>query len=97
MFAVPLLLVRGRAVLFLFFYLCAVWLLCLNPLLAPWWMKNIFAYTYFRLVYLLPLPFLCALIAAAVARLIRPSDARERAIARSALAAIVLSIVFTYR
>jgi len=97
MVAVPLLLVRGRAGLFLFFYLCAVWLLCLNPLLAPWWMKNIFAYTYFRLVYLLPLPFLCALIAAAVPRLIRPSDARERAITRAALAAIVLSFVFTYR
>src|SRR6266568_3951362 len=31
MVAVPLLLVRGRAGLFLFFYLCAVWLLCLNP------------------------------------------------------------------
>ena len=67
--AVPLLLIRGRAGLFLFFYLCAVWLLCVNPLLAPWWMKNIFAYTYFRLVYLLPLPFLCVLIAAAAPRL----------------------------
>src|SRR6266498_1999999 len=67
MVVAPLLLVRGRAGLFLFFYLCAVWLLCLNPLLAPWWMKNIFAYTYFRLVYLLPLPFLSALIAAIIA------------------------------
>src|SRR6266496_1473053 len=97
MIVVPLLIVRGRNGLFLFFYLCAVWLLCLNPLLAPWWMKNIFAYTYFRLIYLLPLPFLCALIAAAGPRLIRPSDARERAITRAALAAIVLSFVFTYR
>jgi hypothetical protein len=96
MVAVPLLLVRGRAGLFLFLYLCAVWLLCLNPLLAPWWMKNIFAYTYFRLVYLLPLPFLCALIAAAVPRLVRPSDAREQAVTGAALAAIVLSFVFTY-
>src|SRR6266480_3527589 len=96
MIVVPLLIVRGRNGLFLFFYLCAVWLLCLNPLLAPWWMKNIFAYTYFRLVYLLPLPFLCALIAAAVPRLVRPSDARERAVTGAALAAIVLSFVFTY-
>jgi hypothetical protein len=97
MVAVPLLLVRGRAGLFIFFYLCAVWLLCLNPLLAPWWMKNIFAYTYFRLVYLLPLPFLCALIAAGVARLRRPSNAMERAVTGAALAAIILSFVFTYR
>jgi hypothetical protein len=97
MVAVPLLLVRGRAGLFLFFYLCAVWLLCLNPLLAPWWMKNIFAYTYFRLVYLLPLPFLCTLIAAGIPRLIRPSNVGERAVTATALVAIVLSFVFTYR
>jgi hypothetical protein len=96
MIAVPLLLVRGRAGLFLFFYLCAVWLLCLNPLLASWWMKNIFAYTYFRLVYLLPLPFLCSLIAAGIPRLVRPSNARERATTGAALAAIVLSFAFTY-
>jgi hypothetical protein len=96
MVAVPLLLVRGRAGLFLFFYLCAVWLLCLNPLLAPWWMKNIFAYTYFRLVYLLPLPILCSLIAAGIPRLVRPSNARERAISGAALATIILSFVFTY-
>jgi hypothetical protein len=95
--AVPLLLVRGRAGFFLFFYLCAVWLLCLNPLLAPWWMKNIFAYTYFRLVYLLPLPFLCALIAAAGPRLMQRSNAKERAITGAALAAIILTFVFTYR
>jgi hypothetical protein len=97
MVVVPLLLVRGRAGLFLFFYLCAVWLLCLNPLLAPWWMKNIFAYTYFRLVYLLPLPFLCALIAAAGPRLMQRSNAKERAIIGAALAAIILTFVFTYR
>ena len=94
MVAVPLLLVRGRAGLFLFFYLCAVWLLCLNPLLA---LCSESTWELSCLVYLLPLPFLCALIAAAVPRLIRPSDARERAITRAALAAIVLSFVFTYR
>jgi hypothetical protein len=93
MVAVPLLLVRGQAGRFLFFYLCAVWLLCLNPLLAPWWMKNIFAYTYFRLVYLLPLPFLCSLIAAGIPRV---AHARERAVTAAAFAAIVLSFAFTY-
>src|SRR6266498_1771734 len=97
MVVVPLLLVRGRAGLFLFFYLCAVWLLCLNPLLAPWWLKNIFAYTYFRLVYLLPLPFLCALIAAAGPRLMQRSNAKERAITGAALAAIILTFAYTYR
>jgi hypothetical protein len=97
MVAVPLLLVRGRAGLFLFFYLCAVWLLCLNPLLAPWWMKNIFAYTYFRLVYLLPLPFLCALIAAAGPRLMQISNANERVVTAAALGAIIVSFAFTYR
>ena len=96
MVAVPLLLVRGRAGLFLFFYLCAVWLLCLNPLLAPWWMKNIFAYTYFRLVYLLPLPFLCALIAAAGPGLMQRSNAKERVVTAAALGAIILSFVFSY-
>jgi hypothetical protein len=97
MVAVPLLLVRGRAGLFLFFYLCAVWLLCLNPVLAPWWMKNIFAYTYFRLVYLLPLPFLCVLIAASGPRLMQTSNVKERAVTGAALAAIIMSFVFTYR
>ena len=72
MIAVPLLIIRGRAGLFIFFYLCAVWLLCLNPLLAPWWMKNILAYCYFRLVYLLQLPLLCTLVAAAGPLLARP-------------------------
>jgi hypothetical protein len=94
---VPLLLVRGRAGLFLFFYLCAVWLLCLNPLLAPWWMKNIFAYTYFRLIYLLPLPFLSALVAAGLPRLMRLANTRDQAITAVALIAIIMSFVFTYR
>jgi hypothetical protein len=96
MVAVPLLLVRGRAGRFLFFYLCAVWLLCVNPLLAPWWMKNIFAYTYFRLVYLLPLPFLCALIAAGAPRLMQRSNAKERVVTAAVLIAIIVSFVFTY-
>jgi hypothetical protein len=97
MVAVPLLLVRGRAGLFLFFYLCAVWLLCVNPLLAPWWMKNIFAYTYFRLVYLVPLPFLCVLIAPGLPRLMQISNVKERAVTGAALGAIIVSFLFTYR
>ena len=97
MVAVPLSFVRGRSGLFLFFYLCAVWLLCLNPLLAPWWMKNIFAYTYFRLVYLLPLPFLCALAAAGGPRLLQASRTKERLITGMATAAILVSFAFTYR
>jgi hypothetical protein len=98
MIGVPLLIVRGRNGLFLFFYLCAVWLLCLNPLLASWWMKNIFAYTYFRLVYLLPLPLLCVLISAAGPRLVQPGALpRERLVTIFVLLAIVGSFVFAYR
>jgi hypothetical protein len=97
MVAVPLLLVRGRAGLFIFSYLCFVWLLCVNPLLAPWWMKNIFAYTYFRLVYLIPLPLLCCLIAAGGSRLLQTCNARDRAVTGAALTAIIVTFVFTYR
>ena len=97
MITVPLLIVRGRIGFFLFFYLCAVWLFCLNPLLARMWMRNILAPTYFRLVYLLPLPFMCALIAAAGPRLMRTSNTRDRTINGTALAAIIVSFVFTYR
>jgi hypothetical protein len=66
--AVPLIIVRGKSGLFLFFYICAVWLLCLNPSLANLWMENIFAACYFRLVYLLPLPLLCAMLAMSIYR-----------------------------
>ena len=98
MIAVPLLIIRGGAGFFLFFYLCAVWLLCLNPLLAPWWMKNIFAYTYFRLIYLLQLPLLCTLLAAAGPRLTYSATVpKERLITALALSAIIVSFVYTYR
>ena len=98
MIVVPLLIVRGRNGLFLFFYLCAVWLLCLNPLLAPWWMKNIFAYTYFRLIYLLQLPLLCTLVAAAGARLAHlSSPLKDRVITALALSAVIVSFFYTYR
>jgi len=96
MITVPLLIVRGRTGFFLFFYLGAVWLFCLNPLLARMWMGNILAPTYFRLVYLLQLPLLCALIAAGGPRLMQISNVRERAVTGAALGAIILSFVFTY-
>src|SRR6266581_4705172 len=98
MIAVPLLIIRGGAGFFLFFYLCAVWLLCLNPLLAPWWMKNIFAYTYFRLIYLLQLPLLCTLVAAAGPRLAHVSSPlKNRVITALALSAVIVSFFYTYR
>lgn len=98
MIAVPLLIVRGRAGLFVFFYLCAVWLLCLNPLLAPWWMKNIFAYTYFRLFYLLQLPLLCTLVAAAGPRLIHARIfLRDRLLVVLVLLALVVSSCYGYQ
>ena len=96
--AVPLLIVRGRSGLFVFFYLCAVWLLCLNPLLAPWWMKNLLAAAHCRLVYLLPLPLLCALIAAAGPRLVWPkSFVRDRLLTVLVLSALIVSSCYSYR
>jgi hypothetical protein len=97
MIAVPLLVVRGRSGLFLFFYLCAVWVFCLNPLLARMWMANILAPTYFRLVYLLQLPLLCTLIAGAGSRLAQKGgvmNARGQTVL--ALSAIVVAFVGSY-
>ena len=97
MIAVPLLVVRGRSGFFLFFYLCAVWLFCLNPLLARMWMANILAPTYFRLVYLLQLPLLCTLIAGAGSQLAqkgRVMNARAQTVL--ALSAIVVAFVGSY-
>ncbi len=97
MIAVPLLIVRGRSGFFLFFYLCAVWLFCLNPLLARVWMANILAPTYFRLVYLLQLPLLCTLIAGAGSQLAqkgRVMNARAQTVL--ALSAIVVAFVGSY-
>jgi hypothetical protein len=97
MITVPLLIVRGRAGFFLFFYLCTVWLFCLNPLLAHWWMGNILAPTYFRLVYLLQLPLLCALIAAAGQQLAYKGKVNtERLTTVFALSAIVVSFIGSY-
>jgi Family of unknown function (DUF6077) len=99
MVAVPLLIVRGKTGLFLFFYLCAVWLLCLNPLLAHLWMKNILAASYFRLVYLLQLPLLCAMLAAAIPRLTGwpGGSLKDRMVTGIILLAIILTFFYSYR
>jgi hypothetical protein len=97
MIAVPLLVVRGRSGFFLFFYLCSVWLFCLNPLLARMWMANILAPTYFRLVYLLQLPLLCTLIGDAGSQLAqkgRVMNARAQTVLT--LSAIVVAFVGSY-
>jgi hypothetical protein len=98
MVVVPLLIVKGRNGLFLFFYLCAVWLLCLNPLLAHWWMKNLFAYCYFRLVYLLQLPLLCAMLGAAGSGLVQAGQSsRSRLLTLLALLMVLVSFLCTFR
>jgi hypothetical protein len=99
MIAVPLIIVRGRNGLFIFLYLCAVWLFCLNPLLARVWMENILAPTYFRLVFLLQFPLLCALLGAAGPRLSQRADGSltSRALTVLTLLAIIVSFVHSYR
>ena len=95
---VPLLIVGGQEGRFLFFYICAVWLICLNPLLAHWWMKNIFAACYFRLVYLLQLPLLCTLLAAVGARFVQRNSAiKERLLIGAGVAAVILSFFYSCR
>lgn len=99
MIAVPLLIVRGKSGLFLFFYLCGIWLLCLNPLFAHWWMRNIFATCYFRFVYLLPLPLLCAMLPAATDRWaeIRAASVEDRTLNGLAVLAVIMGFVCSYR
>ncbi len=98
MIVVPLLIVKGRNGLFLFLYLCAVWLLCLNPLLAHWWMKNLFAYCYFRLVYLLQLPLLFAMLGAAGSQLVQAGQpSKSRSLTLLALLLMFVSCFYTCR
>ncbi|HEX9425448.1 MAG TPA: hypothetical protein VF899_19555 [Pyrinomonadaceae bacterium] len=99
MIVVPLLIVRGKTGLFLFFYLGAVWLFCLNPLLAHRWMENILALSYFRLVYLLQLPLLCAMLAAGAPWLTEwgRRSLKDRAMITLALLAVITSFVYSYR
>lgn len=97
MIVVPLLIVRGRSGFFLFLYLCAVWLFCLNPLLAHIWMRNTIATAYFRLVYLLQLPLLCTLIVATGSQLVEKGRVGH-VWAQTALAlpAIIVAFVGSY-
>ena len=98
MVGVPLLIVRGKNGLFLFCYVCAVWLLCLNPLLAHLWMRGLAA-SYFRLFYLLQLPLLCAMSAAAVPRLTAwpPGSRKDQILTVITLLAVVLGFFYSYR
>ncbi len=98
MIVVPLLIVNGKSGRFLFLYLCAVWQFCLNPLFAPLWMKNLFAYCYFRLAYLLQLPFICAMLGAAGSKLFKTSQhTKSRLLTAAAVLVVFLSFVFTCR
>jgi Family of unknown function (DUF6077) len=98
MVGVPLLIVRGKNGLFLFSYLCAVWLLCLNPLLAHLWMHLLGA-SYFRLFYLLQLPLLCAMSAAAIPRLAEwPRGLfKDQILTITTLLVIILGFFYSYR
>jgi hypothetical protein len=98
MIGVPLLVIRGRQGRFLFLYICAVWLFCLNPLLAHWWMKNIPAACYFRLVYLLQFPLLSTMLAAAGPRLGQASGSlKGRLLTQLGLLAVILSFFYSFR
>ena len=99
MIAVPLVVVRRKTGLFLFFYICAAWLLALNPLVAPWWMRHITALCYVRLNYLVPLPLLCALLPVAAPRLLGKQPAgplRDQLFLAGALLAIIISFFYSY-
>jgi hypothetical protein len=100
MIAVPLVIVRGKTGLFLFFYTCAVWLFCLNPLLGPWWMRHIMALCHFRLNYLVPLPLLCAMLPAAAPRLLGKESAGslgDRLLVAGALLAVIITFFYGCR
>jgi hypothetical protein len=99
MMAVPLLVVRGKSGFFLFLYICAVWLLCLNPLLAHWWMRHITASCYFRFNYLLPLPLLCAMLPSAAHSWTEAGSGalRRRMLTDLALLGILATFMHSYR
>ena len=59
-------------------------------------MKHLLPYCYFRLVYLLQLPLLCTMSAAAVSRLIQKDEPRSRLLTSLATFAIVLSFFYSY-
>ncbi len=61
-------------------------------------MENILAPTYFRLVYLLQLPLLTALVAAAAPQLTKQTDfsARERVLTAIGLVSLLIGFVHSY-
>jgi len=89
-------LLRDKRGLFLFFYTCAIWLLCLNPVLAHHWMDNIFAADYFRLVYLLPIPLLCGMLPVGIQGIVGAYDSRIAARLISLFAMAATIVVFFY-
>jgi hypothetical protein len=100
MIAVPLVVIRRKTGLFLFCYICAVWLSCLNPLLGPWWMRHIMALCHHRLNYLVPLPLLCAMLPAAGPRLLGKAPGGplgDRLLVAGALLAVIISFLYSYR
>lgn len=100
MIAVPLVVIRRKTGLFLFCYICAVWLSCLNPLLGPWWMRHIMALCHHRLNYLVPLPLLCAMLPAAGPRLLGRAPGGplgDRLLLTGALLAVIISFLYSYR
>ncbi len=96
--AVPCLIVGRKRGRFLILYAGLIFLLCLNPLLAHFWMKNITAACYFRLVYLMPLPLLIVFLPVAFWR--DPERSRKNLGFVSGIigvAAIVVSTAFSFR
>ena len=70
----------------------------LESVLAHWWMKNLFAYGYFRLVYLLQLPLLFAMLGAAGSQLIQPGrPSKSRSLTLLALLLVLVSFFYTCR
>ncbi len=93
--AVPLLILGGRKGIFVFLYFCYVAALCLSPVMAHFWMRNLTAACYFRLVYLLPLPLLCSFLPLAV----RPSpeaDGKWQSRVLPVIGLLVVLIISSY-
>jgi len=67
-------------------------ILCINPIVAPFWMRTIFPASYWRLLYLLPLPWCSGLLAGILCR----SFGNRRLAVGFAVFAI-FSLLFSYR
>jgi hypothetical protein len=90
LFLVPVLALKRRSSRWFTISLCAVLLLLFaNPLMGKLWIHFIFPASYWRLVYLLPLPWLFGLLAPALAVAVR----QTRPLVGLARIALVMSIV----